>query len=47
MNKLIHEQIKLKIKAWLCTNITSSVGNGINFVILKDISLEVPMGAFK
>lgn len=47
MNKLIHEQIKLKIKALLCTNITSSVGNEIHFLILKGISLEVPICAFK
>lgn len=47
MSKLIHVQIKLKIKILVCTNITSIVGNGKNFLILKDTSLEVPTGAFK
>ena len=35
MNQFIHEQMEFKIKTWLRTNISSSVGNGTNFVILK------------
>jgi len=40
MKKLIREQIIFKIKTWLCTGILSSVGNGMNFVILKVYELR-------
>lgn len=35
MNKFIHEQIKFKIKTWVCANISNRVSNGMDFVTLK------------